>query len=350
MINSQHTHINHKTLKINSDSATSVVKKQSGIGKNIIFIDSTVNDYQSLIKGANPSAQIVILLPTQDGIAQITTTLQKYPQIEAVHIVSHGSPGCLNLGNTKLSLNSLEKYKSQLQIWSKRISSSSLLLYGCNVAAGDAGEEFIQKLQQLTKANIAASAKPTGSKTLGGDWNLEVTTNDVTPSIAFSAAVTENYQFVLAEPKSDDFNTTSLNSQWNFINPLGDSSYQLTGGGTSDAYLEITVPGGVEHDMWYTDTGAVRVMQAADNSDFGLEAKFASQPTQQYQMQGILVEQDSDDWLRFETYHDGLNFYVFAAATTNGFSEQKLKTAVPLGSASHLRLNRTGDSWTFLYS
>ena len=154
----------------------------------------------------------------------------------------------------------------------------------------------------------------------------------------------------MIEPVSDDFNTASLNSQWNFIDSVGDSSYQLTGTNTSDAYLEMTVGGGVAHDMWKNNTNAVRVMQAADNSDFGLEVKFASQPNQQYQIQGILVEQDSDDWLRFDTYHDGNNFYVFAAATTNGSSKNQLKVAVPLGAASHLQVNRQGDTWTFLYS
>ena len=207
MVNSQHTPLNNKTLVNAYNTDTAVIKKESQVADSIIFIDSTVNDYGSLIKGVNPSAHVVILVPNRDGVAQITTALQKYTYIEAVHIVSHGSPGCLKLGNTKLSLHTLEKYAQELEIWSKTISSSSLLLYGCNVAAGDAGEEFLQKLQQLTQANIAASAKPTGSKALGGDWNLEVTTGAVTSSIAFSATVTENYDFVLPEPTSDDFNT-----------------------------------------------------------------------------------------------------------------------------------------------
>ncbi|MEG4219819.1 DUF4347 domain-containing protein [Microcoleus sp. Pol12A6] len=34
---------------------------------------------------------------------------------------------------------------------------ANLLLYGCNVAAGDAGEEFITRLHKLTGAQIAAT-------------------------------------------------------------------------------------------------------------------------------------------------------------------------------------------------
>jgi hypothetical protein len=47
-------------------------------------------------------------------------------------------------------------------------------IYGCNVAAGDAGEEFIHKLHQITTATISASTTKTGNVALGGNWELEV--------------------------------------------------------------------------------------------------------------------------------------------------------------------------------
>jgi hypothetical protein len=66
------------------------------------------------------------------------------------------------------------------------------------VAAGDAGEEFITKLHQLTKANVAASANLTGNAILGGDWNLEVNIGNISNQpLALSAEVTEAYPYVL---------------------------------------------------------------------------------------------------------------------------------------------------------
>ncbi len=80
-------------------------------------------------------------------------------------------PGCLYLGNSQLSINTINNdYAQELENW----SVTNILLYGCNVAAGDAGAEFLEKLHQLTGANIAASARPTGNVALGGDWELEV--------------------------------------------------------------------------------------------------------------------------------------------------------------------------------
>ncbi|OYD89443.1 hypothetical protein CDG77_18920 [Nostoc sp. 'Peltigera membranacea cyanobiont' 213] len=61
-------------------------------------------------------------------------------------------------------LSTLQCYTQELQTWSSHLCvSPSLLLSGCNVAAGDAGEEFIQKLHKLTTASIAASGNLTGN-------------------------------------------------------------------------------------------------------------------------------------------------------------------------------------------
>ncbi|WP_016951089.1 DUF4347 domain-containing protein [Anabaena sp. PCC 7108] len=136
----------------------------------VVFIDSAVSDYQTLQTGVVEGVKAVILSPNRDGIEEITDFLQQHPQISTVHIVSHGSPGCLYLGNSQLNLSNIRKYAALLQRW----QSQNILLYGCNVAAGDAGEEFIHKLHEITNATISATATKTGNAALGGNWELEV--------------------------------------------------------------------------------------------------------------------------------------------------------------------------------
>ncbi len=167
----------------------------------VLFIDANVSDYQSLIAGVKLGIKVVILDSAKDGVVQITEVLQN-ANYQLVHIVSHGSPGCLYLGNSQLSLNTLNNYTEQLQQWFINKNQESLLLYGCNVAAGDAGEEFVQKLHELTKVNIAASTTKTGNALLGGNWSLESTLGIVTPTLAFKKEVLETYSFVL--PSSND--------------------------------------------------------------------------------------------------------------------------------------------------
>ena len=65
----------------------------------ILFIDSTVKDYQTLIDNLNRHSEVVILDSQRDGIVQITNSLSKYDSLDAVHIVSHGDAGKLFLGN-----------------------------------------------------------------------------------------------------------------------------------------------------------------------------------------------------------------------------------------------------------
>ncbi len=137
---------------------------------NILFIDSSVDNYDFLLNGIVGDIEKVVLDSKGDGIEQITDVIAQRSQAETVHIVSHGSPGCLYLGNSQLNLDNLEYYKQQLHNW----CSQNLLIYGCNVAAGDGGEEFVEKLHRLTGANIAASKTKTGNAQLGGNWELEV--------------------------------------------------------------------------------------------------------------------------------------------------------------------------------
>ena len=169
---------------------------------SIVFIDSKVDNYLSLISGITSEVKIVLLNPTTDGIKAITETLQT-ANYQQVHIVSHGSPGCLYLGNSQLSLDTLEQYQTNLRSWFSpphtiHPKHYTLLIYGCNVAAGDAGTEFIAKLKQLTGAEIAATANPTGNKALGGDWKLEfTTTDDLDVNLAIDEATRLAYQGVL---------------------------------------------------------------------------------------------------------------------------------------------------------
>ncbi|WP_137907984.1 DUF4347 domain-containing protein, partial [Dolichospermum planctonicum] len=136
----------------------------------IVFIDASLSDYQTLQAGIIEGVKTVIISPEQDGIEQISQILQQHPHITTIHILSHGAPGCLYLGNSQLNLTNIHNYTQQLQQWQPQ----NILLYGCNVAAGDAGAEFIHKLHQITNATISASTTKTGNAALGGNWQLEV--------------------------------------------------------------------------------------------------------------------------------------------------------------------------------
>ncbi len=162
----------------------------------LVFIDASIEHYQHFVQGAVGGAEVVVLTGDRPGVDQITETLRQYPQLDQVHVVSHGAPGSLHLGNTSLTLDTLDGYSDQISSWFSR--PVELLLYGCNVAAGTQGAAFLQKLHAMTGAAIAASDDRTGNATLGGDWDLEVTIGDITPSLAFVPETLNTYSGVLA--------------------------------------------------------------------------------------------------------------------------------------------------------
>ncbi|MEG4801103.1 DUF4347 domain-containing protein [Microcoleus sp. ARI1-B5] len=183
--------------------------------KHIIFIDSRVENWQQLASGVTAGTQVIILNPTGDGVAKITQTLAKRSGFDSIQIVAHGKPASLQLGAATLDSNSIENYSSQLQQWQKSlIKNGDILLVACSAAAGETGQTFVQRLRELTGANIAASANLTGSAELGGDWELEVVAGEIAANLAFQKEVLETYSFVLGTLINETFSNATVKGPW----------------------------------------------------------------------------------------------------------------------------------------
>jgi hypothetical protein len=175
--------------------------------QQIVFVDSQVKDCESLTESINLDTEVIVLKGDRDGIEQITETLKTRENIAAVHILSHGAAASVQIGATELNLSNIETYRDRLEEWfalpaeansnSRTTAKPEILLYGCNVAATEAGVAFVQRLSQLTGAEVAASDNLTGNAALGGDWELEVSTGKIETALAFSQEAREAYSGVL---------------------------------------------------------------------------------------------------------------------------------------------------------
>ena len=169
--------------------------------KEVFLIDPSVSDYETLVAGIPDNAQIHIL-SSSASLEEIAGVLSSYQNLDAVHIISHGSNGSLFLSGEAVNSDSLELQQEVLQTIGQSLSEEGdILLYGCNVGSDGTGQAFVERLAELTEADIAASDDITGSEMLGGDWDLEISTGQVlqTP-MAFS-----NYQGVLPTIGFDNF-------------------------------------------------------------------------------------------------------------------------------------------------
>jgi large repetitive protein len=140
-----------------------------------IFIDTAVTGYDQLVSEWQGRGTIVLIDSSRDGIEQILITLAGKDNIDAIHIISHGTEGSFNLGTTQFDLSSVtgELAASLAAIGRHLSADADILLYGCDIGAGQAGQDLLNALATTTGADIAASVDDTGYIVRGGDWMLE---------------------------------------------------------------------------------------------------------------------------------------------------------------------------------
>ncbi|NEN91048.1 MAG: DUF4347 domain-containing protein, partial [Okeania sp. SIO3H1] len=164
----------------------------------LVIIDPTVENYQMLASGVLPGAKVVILNSEEDEVRQITRAILDYP-VNSLHIICHGSPGSLQLGNIKFSFSNLGEYGAELKRWGEVIGTGGIFLYGCEVAAGDIGRAFVGRLHELTGVGVAGAVGPVGCAELGGSWELGVKVGNVGDGLAFGEEVLVGYGGIFAD-------------------------------------------------------------------------------------------------------------------------------------------------------
>jgi regulation of enolase protein 1 (concanavalin A-like superfamily) len=155
----------------------------------------------------------------------------------------------------------------------------------------------------------------------------------------------ERFRTGLSNIFSDDFCGPGPNEMWTVIEPLG-TYVAMTG---TQAVMDI--PAGAAHGLGPEGNFSCRLMQEAANTDFEVEAKFQSIVSDKYEFQGILVEQDSENYVRFEFFSDGNGTRVHAGTMTDLMYDSQFNQSVagetqPL----YMRVKRVCDTWTFFYS
>ena len=177
---------------------TGIDEIESTKRSEVLFVDGSVGEIENILLNISPEINIVRINRESDGVLQITKVLKELHNLTAIHILSHGDVGLVKLGNSVLSESTLKKYASQLKIWGQSLTETGdILLYGCNVAKGNVGHQFVDQVSDITGADVAASADLTGAVKLGGNWELESQDGFVTTGLFADSRVLMSYQKVL---------------------------------------------------------------------------------------------------------------------------------------------------------
>ncbi|WP_023640845.1 putative Ig domain-containing protein [Dickeya zeae] len=209
--------------------------------KEVVFIDTSVADYQTLVDQVPAGTEVVLLDSSKDGLTQMAEWAQTHSGYDAIHIISHGSEGQVSLGTLTLNTTTAASRSADLAtLGSALTEDGDLLLYGCDIGATGSGA-FLQLLHETTGADIAASNDNTGAAALGGDWVLETSVGDIQAhslSVSDYSHLLSTVTFVDGSQEDSDANSNNM-----FVRTIDGASFTFKAGSTitgkNASYLDI---------------------------------------------------------------------------------------------------------------
>lgn len=190
------------------------------VSRELVIVDTSVENYQQLVADLlgeeDPfrDIEVVTIDGSQNGIGQISTVLNGYSGLDALHLVSHGDDSGVNLGDVFLTGDNLGGYAAEIAQWGNALSANGDLLFlGCDLASTAAGRELLSSISTLTGADVGASTDDTGYSARGGDWDLEFILGQMETSVAFSQDIQDNWTGLLAP--GPDVSITTVNNDAN---------------------------------------------------------------------------------------------------------------------------------------
>ncbi|HLQ43453.1 MAG TPA: DUF4347 domain-containing protein, partial [Planctomycetaceae bacterium] len=253
----------------------------------LVFVDAGIEHESQLLHALrnlndpNRQIEIVVLSPNKNGIAQISQVLATHHDLDAVHVLSHGTDGALKLGATWLHSENLGTYAGEIAQWHHALSSDAdLLLYGCDLAKSEGGRTLLDALHTLTGADIAASTDDTGDSLLGGNWNLEYDLGTVTTSTVLTSETAADWHALLntfVVTNTNDSGAGSLRQAITNANGLAGTdtiTFNIAGAGVHTITLASALPTITDKVIidGYTQPGAsANTLTTGDNAVLKIE-------------------------------------------------------------------------------
>ncbi|HEY0826583.1 MAG TPA: DUF1349 domain-containing protein [Bacilli bacterium] len=180
----------------------------------------------------------------------------------------------------------------------------------------------------------------------GDNWN-SLLTLDANTVIAATSTNDDGedrirIRFGQLTSEADEFNSTNLGGQWHWVQQDA-AKWSLS---ARSGYMRITTQYG---DLWQTSTTYPNVLQQkAPSHDYDVVTKLDFDPTQNYQQAGIVLNQDTDNYIKLvKVYADGKKIEI--AKEVNG-TFTATNVAAPAGNVVYLKVSKRGTTYTGYYS
>jgi hypothetical protein len=142
---------------------------------SIALIDQTLPDQALLSQSMTNATRIYFNPKTEPAAAVLNAALQATDQLHAkissLMVFSHGNAGYFSLGDELVSARNIGNTSSQWRDLARHFTDNATIdLFACDLAASPMGRQLLDKLHDLTGADVYGSTNLTGR---GGDWILE---------------------------------------------------------------------------------------------------------------------------------------------------------------------------------
>jgi len=164
------------------DDGRNAIETSASTARELVIIDAATPNYEFLLadllaeRNDGRLFEVMVLDGSRDGVDQVSELLADRSDISALHIISHGRDGSITLGDGMLDSDDLSIRAAQIRGWGDALTGDAdILVYGCNLAAGEDGRAFVATLGRLTDADVAASDDRTGAAGLGAATGISNT-------------------------------------------------------------------------------------------------------------------------------------------------------------------------------
>lgn len=142
--------------------ATDLEQQNSLQRTELIFVDTSVDGYheaiETIVLGDAQHYELIHIGFDQSGIDLIGDALDRESDVGALHIIAHAGDGQLRLGSDTLSERELVSHARAVHDWGEALSVDAVLvLHAGDLAETEAGQAFVQRLAELTGAEVATS-------------------------------------------------------------------------------------------------------------------------------------------------------------------------------------------------
>ena len=201
----------------------------------VVFVDTTVSDYQQVIDSLTASSDqnteyVVYELSTTQSISDVDQALSAHTNLAAIHFITHGSDANFRLGSSIVNTQTLPQYADNLSQWGAALAEhGDILFYGCNLAETAEGRQLVTDIANATNADVGASDDRTGHASQDADWQLEFAVGAIDIDPSKIAEVLNDWDAVLmpilVDTPLDKVDALNLSSVQALIDAPGDDGF-----------------------------------------------------------------------------------------------------------------------------